>query len=160
MSRITVCAAALCALSTLSIGAAFGCRSGGESAAADATVDHSLPYGRTPTAVGGGPAAAPPAAGAANHALSDSPGNDEYVYSSTSAMNVLSAARCDRARTCGQDQLNCEGEAAAEHGDELARCGKGVDGSALSRCAQTITATSCGASVTLSEPCTAAVLCK
>lgn len=130
---------------------ATACR-GGDVAATDAAVDRrytepseqtteEAPHAEPPTAIGGGPT------------------NEEDVYSSSSALNVLTSAWCQRATACGEARENCEGEAALAHGEDLARCTKGIDASILSDCAHQVRASACESTVALAETCTAAVLC-
>lgn len=133
------------AVAVLAVVALAGCRRETTTSAPEGG-DEAKPYaGAAPTALGGGPG-------------NDGPGNDEYTYSTSGALNVLVSARCDRARMCG-GEATCDGEAATIHGDELAQCGKGVHAMPLSDCAQNIRSTPCEASVALPETCTAAVLC-
>ena len=105
-------------------------------------VDRAPPE-ESPSAIGGGPSSM-----------------RDDVYSQSSALNVLTSARCQRARTCdGLSDSSCEGEAAAAHGAELARCANGVYAAPLSDCAQTVRDAACGAAVAIPETCTASVLC-
>lgn len=92
-------------------------------------------------------------------AIGGGPRGDEGVYEQASALNVLSSAHCERAASCG-DRSGCEAAAAAEHGDELARCGKGVLTGALSECARSVRDAPCGTDVAIPETCTTEVLCK
>lgn len=116
-----------------------GCR-GRDVAMTDAGVTPSeAPRVEPPTAIGGGP-------------------TSDDVYSSSGALNVLSAAWCERANACGRT-ADCEADAAQRHGEDLARCVKGIDASILSDCAHQIRTASCDSGVALAETCTAAVLC-
>ncbi|MBI2394277.1 MAG: hypothetical protein HYV09_32195 [Deltaproteobacteria bacterium] len=119
-----------------SIALVLGCR-GQRSTAGDAAVGEGP--SQPPTATGGG---AP----------------DERVHSSTSALDVLTAAWCDRARICG-GEATCKQDASRELGAELERCDQGVRGAGLAQCAQAVRATPCAWAVASPEPCAAALLC-
>lgn len=87
--------------------------------------------------------------------------SDEDVYSTSSALNVLSSALCKRISACGGDVEACRGRAAVKYGDELAKCVRGVRVRGLSACAREVRSTACDARSGMSAPttCLAPSLC-
>jgi hypothetical protein len=81
------------------------------------------------------------------------------LYSTTSALEVLREARCERVRSCGIVGADCERDAEAVYGPVIMRCERGVRESALLRCADHVRTTPCSSMVAIAHRCTAGVLC-
>jgi hypothetical protein len=83
-------------------------------------------------------------------------------YSPTSAVDVLVLAECRRAQVCGFSTSNetCIQSALAAHSEiDLTHCPRGVDATALSKCAHVLRDAPCDVEPARPEACLAATLC-